>query len=69
MAIKATAITYEISLAEIKDMLAKELNLSANNIDVQYEIGTEYHGDQRESWETHKVTGVKVIVKPNRTVY
>lgn len=60
MALKTTKVTYEISLEEIKKMLAKELHVALDDIEVQYEIGTEYHGGY-DSYEIHKVKGIKVV--------
>lgn len=67
--IATKSVTYEISLEEIKAMLVKALNLSANSVEVVYEIKAEHHGDPRDSWQTHKVTGIKVVQKPNTTQY
>lgn len=71
MAIKTISqTTYDIELTEIKNMLIKELGLNiSDNIEVQYNIGVEHHGDQRDSWTTNKVTKVTVVVKPNSSKY
>lgn len=66
MAVKATQITYDISLEEIKSMLVRELGLTANDVTVQYNIEEESQGNVRDSWTISKVASVKVLVNPKR---
>lgn len=66
MAVKATQITYDISLEEIKSMLVRELGLTANDVTVQYNIEEESRGNVRDSGTISKVASVKVLVNPKR---
>jgi hypothetical protein len=61
--LKSKILTYEFGLAEMKTLIAQDLKVHVDRVNVEYVI-QEVGGDPMDRFPGHKqVTGVRVTVK------
>lgn len=63
---KSTTVTYDVSLENIKAMIARDLEVDVHEVQVEYVI-REVGGDYLDRYPgTKQVTSVRVTVTPNK---
>lgn len=60
--LKENKVVYEFSLEEVKKLIAADLEVSPENIQVEYVL-TDVSDDRFEMFPRYKVTSIKVVVQ------